>query len=120
MLLLVFFQWKIFLRKKLSVYKNTDQQEFALEKVCVCKIVLEIKYNIHFSYQLSKICIDISAKNKMTCQGNASHVDDDFYILSHFNSPVLIITSVCMEHNPCRVLFNLVFLLTIYKGPIIA
>ena len=81
MLPLVFFQWKIFLRKKLSVYKNTDQQEFALEKVCVCKIVLEIKYNMHFSYQLSKICIDISAKNKITCQGNASHVDDDFTFL---------------------------------------
>lgn len=38
-LLLFLFQWKIFLRKKLSVYKNTDQREFALEKVHVCRIV---------------------------------------------------------------------------------
>lgn len=66
MLLLVFFQWKIFLRKKLLVYKNTDQQEFAPEKVHVCRI-LKIKNNTHFPYQMSKICINISAKDKMTC-----------------------------------------------------
>ena len=82
MLLLVFFQWKIFLRKKLSVYKNTDQKEFALEKVPVCRI-LKVKYNIHFPYQLSNICIDISAKNKMTCQGNVSYLDNDFHHPSH-------------------------------------
>lgn len=97
MLLLVFFQWKIFLRKKLSVYKNTDQQEFALEKVHVCRI-LKIKYNIHFPYQMSKICINISAKDKMTCQGNVSYVHDGFHFHSHFNSPILIISMQSLQN----------------------
>lgn len=97
MLLLVFFQWKIFLRKKLSVYKNTDQQEFALEKVHVCRI-LKIKYNIHFPYQMSKICSNISAMDKMTCQGNVSYVNDGFHFRSHFNSPVLIISMQSLQN----------------------
>lgn len=99
MLQLVFFQWKIFLRKKLSVYKNTDQQEFALEKVHVCRI-LKIKYNIHLPYQMSKICIknNISAKDKMTCLGNVSYVQDGFHFRSHFNSPVLVISMQSLQN----------------------
>lgn len=87
-LFLFYFQWKIFLRKKLSVYKNTDQQEFALEKVLVCRI-LKITF-IHFPYQLSKICIDVSAKNKVAFHGNIFYVDDNCYYPCHFYSPVLI------------------------------
>ena len=69
------FQWKLSLRKKSSAYKNTDQQEFAQEKVCVEFPSSKISILLNHCQTFLTVC----AENMVVNQEDKISVNDSLY-----------------------------------------